>query len=133
MLPVTIIGARSHGAAIIAPPNLPYKGGHSISWFSKADRDVDYTPLFNKIIKTQEKILATINDQNAIVTKLMTDGQLFLKDATAKLVALAANQTDPAVAQGINDTVTSLTALDNAFTTAEAALNPPATGPSLTP
>ncbi len=88
------------------------------------DVDPDYSALLNKIIKTQEKILSTINDQNTIVAKLVADGQLFIKDAVAKLTALAANQADPAVVQGINDTVTTLTALDNAFTQAEAALNP---------
>ena len=72
--------------------------------------------------------MANINDLTTIVTKLVADGQTFTQDALAKLNTLLANQADPAVAAGINDAVTSLTSLDQAFTNAEAQLNPPPAG-----
>lgn len=75
----------------------------------------------------QEKILENTQALKDVVTTLVTDGQQYIKDVTDKLVALSANQANPETATAINDAVASLTALDQAFKTADAALNPPTT------
>jgi len=62
----------------------------------------------------------------ATVAQLKTDVSKFVSDATAKLNALAANQTNPADVQTIADLNAGLAALDDSVTAADAALNPPA-------
>jgi len=68
------------------------------------------------ISKNEGVLMAQISDVQAAVSKLASDVSQEIKDATAKIAALIANQVDPGQAAALQTVVDSLNQVDASVT-----------------